>query len=153
MTTASFNKRVYLDTSVISALFDERALERQRMTENFWKNLKHQTVFISTLVQSEVESAPHSLKMKLLEKLKDFSVLPITAESEELAQEYIEQGVFPDRYRSDALHVATAVFHRIEYLVSWNFTHLVKVRTRQTVNLINALKGYPGIEIIAPPEF
>ena len=108
MTTASYNKRVYLDTSVISALFDERALERQRMTENFWKNLKHQTVFISTLVQSEVEAAPHPLQIKLLEKLKDFTVLPITPESEELAQEYIEQGVFSDRYRSDALHVATA---------------------------------------------
>jgi predicted nucleic acid-binding protein len=36
MTTSSYNKRVYLDTSVISALFDERAPERQRMTENFW---------------------------------------------------------------------------------------------------------------------
>jgi predicted nucleic acid-binding protein len=153
MSTSSYNKRVYLDTSVISALFDERALERQRMTENFWKNLKGQRVFISTLVQGEVEAAPNLLKRKLLEKLKDFSVLPISAEAEELAQEYIEQGVFPDRYRSDALHVAIAVSHRIEYLVSWNFTHLVKVRTRQTVNLINALKGYAGIEIIAPPEF
>lgn len=153
MTTAAYNKRVYLDTSVISALFDERAAERQRMTENFWKSLKHQTVFISTLVRNEIESAPNPLRIKLTEKLEGFSVLPVTPEAEELAQEYVEQGVFPDRYSSDALHVAIAVFHRVEYLVSWNFTHLVKVRTRQTVNLLNALNGYPSIEIIAPPEF
>ena len=87
MTAPSHSKRVYLDTSVISALFDERALERQRMTENFWRNLKDQRVFISTLVQGEVEAAPNPLQIKLLEKLKDFSVLPISAESEELAQE------------------------------------------------------------------
>lgn len=153
MTAAPHSKRVYLDTSVISALFDERAAERQRMTLEFWKSLSLQTVFISTLVENEIEAAPDPLRKKLTQKLEGFSVLPITPETEELAQHYIEQGVFPERYRSDALHVATAVLHRVEYLVSWNFAHMVKVRTRQTVNLVNALKGFPGIEIIAPPEF
>jgi predicted nucleic acid-binding protein len=130
MTTATQNRRVYLDTSVISALFDERSVERQRMTLDFWKSLHQQKVFISTLTQNEIEAAPDQLRTKLTEKLIGFSVLPVTPEAEELAQEYIEQGVFSDRYRSDALHVATAVFHRVEYLVSWNFAHLVKVQTR-----------------------
>lgn len=153
MTTPVHEKRVYLDTSVISALFDERNTERQRMTEDFWKNLEHQTVFISTLVKDEIESAPEPLRTRLTNKVKDFQVLNVSTEATELAEQYIEQGVFSDRYFSDALHVGIAVFHRVEYLVSWNFTHLVKVRTRQTVNLVNVLRGYPAIEIIAPPEF
>ena len=34
----------------------------------------------------------------------------------------------------------------------WNFSHLVKVRTRREVNLVNALEGYGPVEIVAPPE-
>jgi len=57
MTTATHNRRVYLDTSVISALFDERSVERQRMTLDFWKSLHQQKVFISTLTQNEIKAA------------------------------------------------------------------------------------------------
>ena len=58
----------------------------------------------------------------------------------------------PEKYTSDANHVAIAVVHGIGYLASWNFRHLVKVNTRREVNLVNALEGYNPIEIVAPPE-
>jgi hypothetical protein len=48
--------------------------------------------------------------------------------------------------------VALATVNGIANLVSWNFDHLVKLRTRREVNLVNALKGYMPIEILAPPE-
>jgi hypothetical protein len=80
------------------------------------------------------------------------SVLNLDEEATILAQEYIDREIFPEKYRSDANHVAVAVINGIGYLCSWNFTHLVKVNTRREVNLVNALKGYGQIEIIAPPE-
>ena len=40
----------------------------------------------------------------------------------------------------------------MDFLVSWNFRHMVKVKTKQMVNLINLQNGYKTIEIIAPPE-
>ena len=64
----------------------------------------------------------------------------------------IQCGIFPEKYTSDANHVAIAVVHGIGYLASWNFRHLVKVNTRREVNLVNALEGYNPIEIVAPPE-
>ena len=45
----------------------------------------------------------------------------------------------------------TSVFH-VPYLASWNFRHLVRVRTRREVSLINVMHGYEPIEIVAPPE-
>lgn len=152
MIPSPHRKRIYLDTSIPSALFDERTPERKRMTETFWELLPYHDVFISTLVQEEINSASGSLREKLKEKIRDFTVLEITTDADELAQDYIEQSIFSERYSNDALHVAIAVIHRIEYLISWNFTHLVKVKTRQSVNLLNSLKRYPQIEIIAPPE-
>ena len=84
--------------------------------------------------------------------VKKIAVLDLDIEATELAQEYIDRGIFPEKYRSDANHVAVAVINGVGYLCSWNFTHLVKVNTRREVNLVNAPKGYGQIEIIAPPE-
>lgn len=78
--------------------------------------------------------------------------LRVSEVAEELAHAYIQEGVFSQRYLDDALHVALASVSRIPYLTSWNFAHLVKVRTRREVSLINTLQGYEAIEIIAPPE-
>lgn len=50
------------------------------------------------------------------------------------------------------IHVAIAVTNNIGYFCSWNFRHMVKVKTRREVNRINELRGYGTIEIIAPPE-
>ena len=50
----------------------------------------------------------------------------------------------------DALHVAIATCHDISYLISWNFEHFVKVKTRKTVNLVNILEGYKEIEVYRP---
>jgi hypothetical protein len=52
----------------------------------------------------------------------------------------------------DARHVAIATFYEIAYLVSWNFEHLVKVKTRRMVNSINILEGFREIEIVSPQE-
>ena len=70
----------------------------------------------------------------------------------DLANAYINHGVFQEKYIDDALHVAIATYHDISYVVSWNFEHLVKVKTRKTVNLVNILEGYKEIEIISPQE-
>ena len=53
---------------------------------------------------------------------------------------------------NDALHVAAAVLHRQDILLSWNFKHLVNRRRRARVNDINISLGLPTLEILAPPE-
>lgn len=100
----------------------------------------------------ELAAAPGELKNRLLEAVAGFSVLQMTAEADSLAREYVARGVFPERYLDDAMHVALASVNGIGYLLSWNFRHLVKVRTRRLVALINTMKDYQPVEIIAPPE-
>lgn len=145
---------VYLDTTVPSAYFDDRAPDRMRMTQAFWCNADSRfSLVLSEIVLAEIEATRNEkLRAKMLELVADIERIEVDQEAQILAQEYVDKKVFPERYFSDGLHVAVAVVHRIEYLVSWNFSHLVKVNTRREVNLINALKGYGSIEIVAPPE-
>ena len=84
--------------------------------------------------------------------VESFEMLTMNDSIIELAQSYIENGIFPQKYFDDALHVAVASYHGINYLVSWNFTHLVKVRTRKNVNAVNVLRGVHNLEILSPQE-
>ena len=145
---------VYLDTTVPSAYFDDRAPDRMRLTQTFWSNADSRfSMVISEIVLAEIEATRNEkLRTNMLGLVADIERLEVDQEAQMLAQEYVDKKVFPERYFSDGLHVAVAVVHRIEYLVSWNFSHLVKVYTRREVNLINALKGYGPVEIVAPPE-
>jgi predicted nucleic acid-binding protein len=144
--------KIYLDTSVISALFDSRTPERQLLTQEFWKSINDYEVYISDMVIEELSSAVSDIKSKLLELVKQFFVLKISKEAEDLAQEYIDNEIFPVKYYEDALHTAIASVNYIDYLISWNFKHLVKVKTRRLVTLVNTIKNYRPVEIISPPE-
>ncbi len=145
---------VYLDTSVVSAYYDERAKERRVSTIKFWeKIIPNYTVFVSEITVIELENTKDKiLKVKFRKLIVDMNVLRLNKKVRDLANAYINHGVFPEKYIDDALHVAIATCHDISYLVSWNFEHLVKVKTRKTVNLVNILEGYKDIEIVSPQE-
>jgi predicted nucleic acid-binding protein len=146
--------RVYLDTSVLSAYFDDRTPERQRLTQLFWhERLSEYEPVISGLVRREIADIPDPVRRgRVQEQARDLLVLTLDQEARDLADAYMEQGIFPQLYPADALHVAIAVVQGCPYLASWNFRHMVRVRTRREVNLVSALRGYQSIEIVAPPE-
>ena len=110
-------------------------------------------VYISEITMEELENTKDKILKRNLRKLvEDFEILKINPKIRDLARVYVEHKVFPERYIEDALHVAIASFYQISYLVSWNFEHLVKVKTRRLVKLVNILKGLREIEIVSPPE-
>lgn len=147
-------QNIYLDTSVISAFFDERAPDRQKLTQAFWKyRMRDFDPALSEIVMKEIRDTSDGAKRRQMEKLvQGIRVLDLIPEARNLAQAYINLGLFSEKYVADASHVAIATVHGIGYLLSWNFHHLVRVKTRREVNLVNALRGYEPMEIISPPE-
>ena len=146
------SKRIYIDTSVISAIFDQRTPERMSLTKKMWENIDDYEVYISNIVIDELKAAPEEKRKKFMDVISDFDILEVTDEVKELADEYIKEEIFPKKYYDDALHVAIATVNDIGYLLSWNFKHLVKVKTRKLVSLVNTKYDYSSIEIIVPPE-
>jgi len=145
--------KVYLDTSVISALFDEKNPQRQFLTQLFFKSVESLDVYISEVVLAEIDDTRDTrLREKLKKTAISFKVLPINQESSILADEYVRQGAMPSDYPEDALHISIATVNSLNYLLSWNFEHIVKVKTRKIVNMINDSLGYPDLEIITPAE-
>jgi predicted nucleic acid-binding protein len=144
--------KLYLDTSVFSAYYDERTPERMQMARDFWRILDQHEKLCSELTVEELNQAHSDLREKLLELTRNFMILNITDQMKGLAEVYVGEGVVPSRYFADALHIAVAVLGDADILVSWNFKHLVRRSTRLLVNYINTKQGFRAIEILAPPE-
>jgi hypothetical protein len=73
-------------------------------------------------------------------------------ESRALADEYIRHGAIPEDYPEDALHIAIASVNGMDCLLSWNYEHLVRIKTRRIVSMVNTSLGYPYIDIVTPAE-
>lgn len=145
--------KIYLDTSVISALFDEKNPERQFLTQRFFGQIETFDTYVSEVVLAEIDKTKDlPLQKKLRNTAISFKILPIDEESRALADQYVKQRAIPSDYTEDALHISIASVNKMEYLLSWNFEHIVKVKTRKIVNLVNTSLGYPDLEIATPAE-
>ena len=148
--------RIYLDTSIINGLYtnDERIRD---ITKDFFRTAKfsHFTLYGSELVAVEIKNTPNSEKRELLiDVIEEYAVqiLPITDEIKTLANCYIENKIIPVKYMPDALHIACCAVHNIPILLSWNFKHIVKHKTRVEVSQINEQFGFPQIDLCSPEE-
>lgn len=145
--------RVYLDTTVLSAAEDARAPERRAQTLEFLAHAAEYDLSISELTHQELIATPDPGKrQRLISRAEAIARVALTEEMHALAVQYVDHEVIPAAFEDDALHIAAAVFSGHDILASWNFRHMVNRRRRSLVNLLNASRGLPTIEILAPSE-
>jgi predicted nucleic acid-binding protein len=146
-------QRIYIDTSVFGGYFDEEFAEHTIPLFDRLKNNEF-TLLFSTVTQDELENAPGKVK-DLVKSLKAESTefLDTTDEAVDLAMEYITEKVVGQTSYADCLHIALATINRADFLVSWNFKHIVNVQRIRGYNSINIKNEYRQIEIRSPREF
>lgn len=149
--------RIYIDTSVINGLYTEDAIWIKEATKSLFTMARknNHSLYVSDFVIVEIERTPNPIKRKkLLKTINEYKLrkILVTEKCEELAEIYIKHNIIPHRYLPDALHIAIATVHRIPVLVSWNFKHMVRHKTRVGVNSINEKYGYMQIDICSPEE-
>jgi predicted nucleic acid-binding protein len=145
----------YIDTSVWNFLLETGRPDERALTEQFFRQLTGLgRAMISDVVLEEIGRAPATRREALLRLIAQHapSQLRLDEEAKELAKQYVHAGLIPARYRNDALHLALAVVHECNAVVSWNFEHMVKLKTRLGVNGLNKMLGYREIEIVSPQE-
>lgn len=143
--------RVYLDTSVVSGYRDALYEEASR---GLWEAFSGGRLIpvLGDQTLDELAKAPQNVQDLLAEFPVDPEILPLTDAAEDLADAYIEDAVLPVGSRLDALHVAIAVVHGVQVLLSWNFRHMVNLRRNRAFNAVNLKLGYGPIEIRTPQE-
>lgn len=91
----------------------------------------------SARVEVEVVHNAQEAARRRLEAISSFAVLPIEPGVEELAGRYYEAISLPGRDRADSLHLALAAWHGVDFLVSWNCTHIASGRVRRILESVN----------------
>ncbi|MEE9568854.1 MAG: hypothetical protein V3W37_05655 [Candidatus Binatia bacterium] len=148
--------RLYIDTSVFGALFDDEDQERVKLIRAVLRRMKHAPfeVFIGTPLLEEISIAPVKLRVALERQVKNMS--PILIEegpaSLRLAEAYMAAKLVPLPKRNDARHIAIATVGDLDAVVSWNFRDMVNLRKKSIVHSVNAKFGYRLVDIISPPE-
>ncbi|MBD0289370.1 MAG: hypothetical protein ICV79_28725 [Flavisolibacter sp.] len=152
---------LYLDTSVINFLFADDTPEKKEITVDLFDNYIAKGIydtFISQFVLQEIEqTTDEEKKQNLFTIIATYPLQPLIITDlpavDTLADLYISEGIIPLRKRLDALHVACAVLHRIDYLVSWNYRHLANVNKEKRILSLNFAHHYlHPLRIITPLE-
>ena len=149
--------KLYLDTSVPSFLFADDSPEKREVTIQFWEILKLglYEIIISDILLTEISRSETPSSQELENKLAEIVVEIISVNEDifSLAQKYIEEGIIPQKYQDDALHIALAAYNGADALISWNFKHMVKLKTIRGVNGINRMLGLKELEILTPQSW
>ena len=144
--------RLYFDTSVFGGIFD---VEFQQDTKMLFEMVRSGEVICvySDLCEYELENAPKIVKDHFLNLEKSQTEFAeITEEINLLAEEYVKEKVVGETSIDDCRKIACATINKVDYLVSWNFKHIVNVFRIRGYNAINIKNGHIQLDIRSPKD-
>ncbi len=148
---------IYLETTIFNFPFADDAPQYKADTLKLFAEIKEGKFkpFTSRYVLDELDDTKDKEKLKAMKALVteySIEVLPENEEAMRLAELYISSHVIPEKYATDAVHLATAAITGLDYIVSLNFKHIVKHKTIIESEIINAREGYKRVFIHTPAE-
>jgi len=150
--------RVYIETSVISYLASEPSRDlivaaHQQITRDWWRDDREQyELFASELVVSEAGAGDRAAAEKRLGMLKGLELLALTRDVREFAASLVAANVIPRKAVEDSLHVAAAIVHGMDSLLTWNCAHIANARVVDRVARIADDLGYSCPYVCTPEQ-
>lgn len=150
--------KVYVETTVVSYLvarpsYDVTLAARQQATQQLWTEHSPNFEFVvSDIVLTEISQGDAMAVQRRLGVLAELTVLNISPEANTLAQNLIDAGAIPQNLRPDAQHIAIATVNSIEYLISWNYKHIVNETKRDLINQVCSASGFQPTTLYTPIE-
>jgi hypothetical protein len=148
---------VYLETTIPSYLTAWRSPDlvtaaKQQVTRQWWDNRRRDfDLFVSEVVLIEAAAGDRDAAARRLEILDGVGLLEAKEDSDELVQALVEGLALPEKVAADAAHIALCVVNGIDFLLTWNFTHIANAALRPTIDSICRSFGYE-IPVICSPE-
>ena len=144
--------KIYADTSVFGGCFDEEFKEESIMLFNEVRDGKFILVISATTV-AELDKAPERVQKILRDlPLPHVELIEFSEEIAFLRDEYLNAGILDASHKADAEHIASASVADVDFVVSWNFKHIVHYEKITGFQAVNLLKGYKAIRIYSPKE-
>ena len=149
---------VYIETSVISYYTNRPSRDlivaaHQQITHDWWTEILSRCIpHISPVVILEIQRGDPEFARRRMEAVDGMALLEVTDEVTDLAGQYFARIDMPRSARADSYHIALAAWHGMDYLVTWNCTHIAGARVRRWVEQVNVERGIRTPEICTPEE-
>ena len=150
--------KLYLETTIPSYLTarrsrDLRLAAHQEVTEEWWSDHRREyDPYISDLVLDEAGEGDAAFVGLRLAALAGIPSLDVTEEVDELATRLLAGGLIPEKAAQDAFHVAVSAVHGMDFLLTWNCTHINNVSIIRRMERICAQAGFACPVICSPDE-
>jgi predicted nucleic acid-binding protein len=121
---------VYIETTIPSYLGAHPSSQKsiaadQQTTHQWWsKERKRFRLYTSLFTMDEASGGDAGAAARRLVYLKDIPQLTVVPEIEPLAYDLVRLLRLPAKAVMDASHLATCILHGMDYLLTWNCTHL-----------------------------
>jgi len=148
----------YIETTVIGhlvgrLLIDPIVAGRQAVTRQWWPTaIAKYRVFVSKVVADECAAGDPDAAKERLEVLDTLEFIATSPSVDEFAHRLIEGFAVPKTEPRDAVHISLAAVNGLEYLVSWNFKHIVNPTARSAIERVCRDAGLVPPIICTPDE-
>ena len=149
--------KAYIETTVLSYLTASPSRDlvlaaHQQVTRDWWSTRDVFELFVSQFVVDEASAGDVTAAGRRLAALQNLVLLDLTPDATRLATELIRRGGVPEKAKVDALHIGVASVHGMDYLVSWNCTHIANATMRGRIEAICRDAGFEPPVICTPLE-
>lgn len=148
---------VFIETSIISYLRRRQSRSivtaaRQIQTRLWWDERKNEyELFASALVVEEASRGDEVLANERLLAIADLPLSAINKGVEEIGNLLVDRAALPEKARVDPLHISTAAFHGVDYLLTWNCKHIANALMRPKIESILNEIGC-AVPVICTPD-
>jgi hypothetical protein len=149
--------RVYVETTILSYLtaLPTRDLVRaahQQITVEWWANRDEFSLFVSEAVLTEARRGDPAAAARRIHAAGGMDVLSATNQAQALATELLRAAALPKKAAIDAVHVALAAVHGMDFLLTWNCTHIANAIMRPKIEAVCQANGFRPPVICTPEE-
>lgn len=109
-------------------------------------------LFVSQAVIEEISRGDTEAVKERLAAIRGIPILGTTPLEIEFSRRLLEARAVPPQAEVDALHIAVAALHDVEFLVTWNCTHIANAVTRRTIEKVCRKAGYRAPILCTPEE-
>jgi hypothetical protein len=150
--------RVYVETTIPSYLTawpsrDVVMAGHQQTTREWWESRRQDfDLFVSQFVVDEAGLGDPDAARRRLEALADLPLLDVTDDVYALASRLVGRVPLPTKAAADSLHIAVATVNGMDYLLTWNCTHIANATLRARIEMVCRDGGYEPPAICTPEE-
>jgi hypothetical protein len=147
---------VYIETSILGYLTarpsrDIVVAANIEITREWWDTRRSAfQLYSSQAVVKETSQGDTEIASRRLEIIRNFALLDLNQSVLDLAEQFLERSCLPAKADVDAVHIAAATVHSMDYLLTWNCKHIANAQIQKKLAEISFDFGY-DLPILCTP--